>query len=160
MAERREQLADSPASENRRCDQRRSVLKGAKMLFSDSIVDCLVINISEVGARVRTAAIMPIPERITLRLSDGATFTAVRRWARGTETGLSFEGIASLPDETAQVAWRVYEAIRAISIQEPLRLLEAAGFFGDFALQTVAEQAEAGLRTLEKELAKRARKPA
>lgn len=157
MVDQPEHLADRLNSDNRRSDHRQSVLKGAKMLFNDSIIDCLVISVSEVGARVRTAAIMPVPDRIILRLSDGATFTAVRRWTQGMETGFSFEGVASLPDETLQIAWRIYEVIRAATIRDSLRLLEAASFFGDLALQNVAEQAEAGLRTLEKELAKRVR---
>jgi hypothetical protein len=47
--------------------------------------------------------------------------------------------------------------VRSTSIQEPLRLLQAVGFFGDLALQAAAEQAEAGLRRLDEELAARAR---
>ncbi len=133
------------------------MLKGAKLLFNESVVDCLVLNVSETGARVRTAAVVPIPDQVRLRLNDGATFSATVRWTRGVEFGFSFDGPASLPEESVQMAWRIYEAVRSTSIQEPLRLLQAAGFFGDLALQAAAEQAEAGLRHLEKELVARAR---
>jgi hypothetical protein len=97
----------NPGSGGRRPGLRKSMLKGAKLLFNESVVDCLVLNISETGARVRTAAVVPIPDRIRLRLNDGATFSAAVRWTRGMEFGVAFDGPASLPEESARLAWHV-----------------------------------------------------
>jgi hypothetical protein len=145
--------------DNKRLAIRQAVLKAAQITFNQSVVDCLVLDISEIGARVRTAAVVPIPEQVTLRLRGGAIFPAVRRWTRGMEIGLSLESTAALGEEPAQVAWRVYETIRATTVAEPLRILSGHGHFDDMALRAVAEDAEAGLRRLEAALAARARAP-
>jgi hypothetical protein len=148
---------DDPATDDKRSSMRQFVLRGAKIVFNQSVIDCQVVSVSETGVRVRTGAIMPVPEKVTLWFSGGAAFSAVRRWTRGMEIGFSLEGTASLPQEAAQMAWRIYEMVRATTVEEPMRLLRAGRFFDDPSLQKVAEEAEAGLRRLETALATRAR---
>jgi hypothetical protein len=145
--------------DDKRLAIRQAVLKAAQITFNQSVVDCLVLDISETGARVRTAAVVPVPEQVTLRLRGGAIFSAVRRWTRGMEIGLSLESTAVLGEEPARVAWRVYEMVRATTVAEPLRILGGYGYFDDMALRAAAEDAEAGLRRLEAVLAARARAP-
>jgi hypothetical protein len=152
-------FADDPTADDQRAVKRQGVLKGAKIVFEDSVVDCVVLNLSDAGARVRTNAVVPIPDQVTLQFSGGAVYSATRRWSRGLESGFSFEGVATLPADMTQVAWRVYETVRGITLAEPIRLLQSYRFFDDIALQELADEAEVGLRRLETALAVRARKP-
>jgi hypothetical protein len=146
----------NPDADQKRLAIREAVLKGAQIIFGQSVVDCLVLDVSETGAKVRTASVVPVPEQVTLRFRGGAIFPAVRRWTRGMEIGFSLAETASLGDEPAELAWRIYECVRATTIEEPLRLLRDCGFFDDLALRAAAEEAEAGLRRLETMLRARA----
>jgi len=135
---------------------REAVLKSAQIIFAQSVVDCLVLNVSETGAKVRTASVVPIPRQVTLRFRGGASFLAVRRWTRGPEIGFSLALTATLDDGPAELAWGIYEYVRATTIEEPLRLMREYRFFDDIALEAAAEAAEAGLRRLETMLRARA----
>ena len=159
MASDLEDGADASGSAERRSNKRRGVIKRANIIFNDSIVDCLLVDVSDTGARVRLASVVPIPAQVTLRFTEGAMFLASLRWTRGHEVGFLFEGPASLPQEASRLAWRVFDIVRKISVAEPMRLLSSANFFGDIALHRAAEEAEASLRRLEEELAVRARTP-
>ena len=54
---------------------------------SPSIIDAFVVDESVDGFRVRTAVMISLPDWVTLRFPDGATFRANRRWAKGLEIG-------------------------------------------------------------------------
>lgn len=148
---------DNQAANDKRLALRQTVFKSAKIVFGQSAIDCLVVNVSETGVRLRTAAIMPVPERVTLEFSGGAVFSAVRRWARGMELGFSLEGSPSLPEASAHLAGRIHALLRAATIEQPMQMLRASRFFDDLALQAAAEQAEAALQRLDAVLAARAR---
>jgi hypothetical protein len=147
---------DNSTADEKRLAIREAVLKAAQIIFDHSVIDCLVLDVSDTGIKVRTAAVVPIPEQVTLRFRGGAIFPAVRRWARGKEVGFSLDVIPSLSEEPAALAWRIYESVRAITIEEPLKLLRHCRFFDDAALRAAAEEAEAGLRRLETALRARA----
>ena len=71
---------------------RASVLKRAKITFGNpdqthSVIDCVVMNVSSTGARVRTTVTSAIPEWVTLAFPDGTALRARCRWTRGTEIG-------------------------------------------------------------------------
>ena len=68
------------------------VLKRAKIVLGEpgrglSIIDCIVVNTSPTGVRVRTSVFTPVPEWVTLEFPDGTAIRAGRRWARGLEMG-------------------------------------------------------------------------
>ena len=144
-------------AENKRIAARQAVLKGAQLVFGASVIDCLVLNMSDTGARIRTGAVVFVPEELTLKMRGGASFAARTVWTRGVEIGLALAPVVSLPDEQAALAWRLYDLVRGLDLAEPLSLLGAQDFFGDLTLRNAAEQAEAGLRRLEILLASRAR---
>jgi len=78
---------------NRRQDARHAAAKSGKLLygfFSPTVIDCLVIEVSDIGARVETAAMTRVPEKLSLHLSDGSKILARRSWARGNQIGLEF----------------------------------------------------------------------
>ena len=84
----------SPREKRGAC--RIGVLKRAKILLgasgrADSIIDCIVVNTSPTGIRVRTAVAMPTPEWVTLEFPDGTAVHARRRWARGLEIGFDLD---------------------------------------------------------------------
>jgi hypothetical protein len=158
LVEQPETSIDNRAADDKRFALRQTVFKSAKIVFGQSVIDCLVVNVSEAGVRLRIAMIMPIPERVTLEFSGGAVFSAVRRWARGMELGFLLEGSASLPAASAHLAGRILAMLRAASIEQPMQLLRSTRCFDDLALQAAAEQAEAALQQLDAALAERVRR--
>lgn len=73
----------------RRTGSRKSLLKKAQLVFGSCAVDCILLDISDTGARVRTTKLVPIPDWVRLDLPDGKFFLANRRWTRGLEIGFS-----------------------------------------------------------------------
>ncbi|MDE2200794.1 MAG: PilZ domain-containing protein [Rhodospirillales bacterium] len=134
---------------NKRVAKRGMVIKGAKIRFGGSVVDCIVLNISSGGARIRTDAVVPVPDRVDLCLSGGATFAAVRRWTLGEQIGFQFIGPTLLTGEPAQQARLIYEALHDKGLAEAVRLLYLARFFDDPHLSQIAEEAEAARARLE-----------
>jgi hypothetical protein len=81
----------SPA--DRRNAKRLRALRSAKLIygvFGSTIIDCLLIEMSETGARVETAVMTQVPEVLSLRLSDNTERQVRQRWASGNEIGLEF----------------------------------------------------------------------
>lgn len=81
--------------ENRRRARRSRMFKTGWLIFggfSPTVVDCLIIEMSEGGARVETGVMIQVPEFLRLRMNDETnTERRVRRaWARGNEVGLEF----------------------------------------------------------------------
>ncbi len=79
--------------DDRRRGARTGVLKRAKLVFgnddmSRSVIDCVVMDLSPTGARVRTGTPVTVPEWVTFLLPDGMSSRARRRWTRGNEIGL------------------------------------------------------------------------
>ncbi|WP_035180251.1 PilZ domain-containing protein [Acidocella facilis] len=77
----------------RRRSARQPALSRAKLVYgltSQAVVDCMVRDLSEGGAKVETAVMMPVPDYLTLRI-DGRAPRRVRRcWARGVAIGLEY----------------------------------------------------------------------
>ncbi|WP_375449765.1 PilZ domain-containing protein [uncultured Devosia sp.] len=78
--------------EEKRKIARRRVLKGAKIVINDgfSTFACTVRNFSEIGANLRIASIIGIPEQFKLVLDDGQSFNCKVIWRRESELGVSF----------------------------------------------------------------------
>ena len=47
---------------DRRGSARDRVIKSAQMIFHNSIIDCIVMDISPAGAKVRTSSVVVVPE--------------------------------------------------------------------------------------------------
>ena len=78
---------------DRRNAKRLRALKSAKLIygvFGSTIIDCLLIEMSDTGARVETAVMTQVPEVLSLRLSDNTERQVRQRWASGNEIGLEF----------------------------------------------------------------------
>lgn len=78
---------------DRRIEKRGSTLKSGKLVYGGSwgvIVDCLVLDLSDRGARVETILSIDVPEFFFLRLSDGTDRRVYRRWVSGHQIGVEF----------------------------------------------------------------------
>jgi hypothetical protein len=127
---------------SRRHNVREAVLRTAQIVCRGSIIDCILINISSKGARVRTAAMVQLPDRVTLRVRGGAVFPSVRRWARGLEVGLAFVELPSISEQHAHEIRTIYASFLGEGIKEALQRLRGVDFFGDLSLKEIAEHAE------------------
>ncbi len=135
---------------------RKAVLKGARLIFQDTAFDCVVLNISTKGARVRTKVMVPVPEQAALSLCDGTIIPTLRRWARGTEIGLEFAGTMAFAAERAVRARTLLEILRTDGLHVAVERLRAEKFLDDPELTEVAEQIDAARARLEAVLAARA----
>ena len=130
-------------SDTRRREARTSVLKRAKIAFGRAVIDCVVLDVSSSGARVRTDVVATIPDRVILRFSGGGAYAARVQWMLGTELGFAFDGLAPLAEDVASLALSAFNALPANDLDIPIRLLRSARFFDDPVLAKATEAVEA-----------------
>jgi hypothetical protein len=90
-------------ADQQRARPRRRVLKGGKIVFHKgySVIDCLVRDLSEAGARLKLGDVVGVPAEFILRVA-GAPDRACRViWRSAEEIGVEFvagaEGSATEP---------------------------------------------------------------
>jgi hypothetical protein len=77
----------------RRRVRRTQVFKSAKVSFNGSLRDCVVRDISSLGARLAFVSTAYIPEIISLTFDCARTLRACRvAWRSLTEIGVEFQG--------------------------------------------------------------------
>lgn len=74
----------------KRHGDRDRVLLGAKIKCDNTETDCVVLNISENGARIGFYRSTLLPNRFIFELADGTAYIAERRWLDGNVYGLQF----------------------------------------------------------------------
>ena len=85
-------MADEQMADEQRQASRSHVLRRARIVFrrGQSTVDCVVLDLSVTGAKLRVDQLMPLPGRFELRIENGPTRDAeIRYRARGL-TGIRF----------------------------------------------------------------------
>lgn len=77
---------------DRRQHERAHVLKRARMVYRRgwSSLDCVVLDLSPGGARIRVGALLGLPDRFELRFADGPVREAVVRYRGVDEAGVAF----------------------------------------------------------------------
>jgi hypothetical protein len=82
------------AMHNRRDQTRRTVLKGARIIFNDrkSTLDCRVRDLSADGARLDLSTQQLLPHEFDLHLAGAEVRRCGLCWARGTLVGVRFLG--------------------------------------------------------------------
>jgi hypothetical protein len=130
-------------TDKRRRETRTGVIKAAKITFGLCVIDCIVLDVSPGGARVRTDVIMTVPDQVILRFSGGSAYMARLQWARGMEIGFAFEGLAPLTGEAASLALAALNALPADGLAASVALLRPSRFLDDPTLMQLAEDAEA-----------------
>src|ERR1035437_9621825 len=106
---------NSDKIEDERREKRHGLIKRAKIVVGNSVIDCAVVNVSTSGARVRTGAVVVVPEHVVLRFSGGSAFVAQHRWSRGMEMGFVLNGPAPLTEHAALLALSAFPAYQPIS---------------------------------------------
>ena len=136
---------DAPATviENRRREPRATVIKSGKLCFGQSVVDCVIADVSPGGTRVRTGVVTTVPETVILRFAGGGAYVAHQRWARGTDVGFEFIRPAPMGDEhAASIARAAFNALPMDDLSTSIRMLRTSRFFDDPALAKAAEDME------------------
>jgi PilZ domain len=78
--------------QDRRNAVRRRVLKGAQIIFNDraAVIDCVVRDLSERGARIKVESPMGIPDSFELVLEAGSLRNCRVAWRTPTLIGVAF----------------------------------------------------------------------
>lgn len=71
---------------------RRRMLKQASVRLGRLSASCVLLDLSETGARLYVKDGQLVPERVTLELFDGRSYRAHLRWRDGNQCGFAFEG--------------------------------------------------------------------
>ena len=137
---------------DKRLEARQPVLKAAKARFGNSVVDCLVLDVSETGVRVSTDAFIAFPDEVTLELRSGGTWQAIRRWQHGLETGFEFVRFTGLHAQAMIEASALYEQLRNAGLIDVITRLSVARYWDHPDLKAASEAAEAAVHELERVL--------
>jgi hypothetical protein len=127
-----------------RNNQRDRVIKSALVLVGNTTFTCILRDISTSGARISFSTPMMLPKEFSLRLSDGSTYPAIRRWTRGLDVGLEFTAASSATGNEGQ-ARRAAEALESLTASTEakwLAIVRAERYFGDEALHQAVEAVE------------------
>ena len=83
---------DAAASSNRREQMRRTVIKGARIVYNDrqSTLDCRIRDMSEEGARIDLMTQQLLPHEFELQMAGAPARRCGLCWARGTFIGVRF----------------------------------------------------------------------
>ena len=77
---------------DRRVAVRHDMVKRTQIAASTTALICTTLDLSVTGARLCLPEAAEFPQRVLLRLHDGAVRIARRRWQRGTQVGVEFDG--------------------------------------------------------------------
>lgn len=91
-------MLEESRRDNRK-NKRLRTIKSGRIIFSNEfcVVKCIVRNMSEAGANLRTDNSVDCPDRFTLVLQDGSAFECRVTWRRANLIGVSFAGRSSGP---------------------------------------------------------------
>lgn len=158
----REVVSDqAPSARQPRAARRDQTVKSAHVLIGETALRCVVMDMSAAGARIAFASPVSLPSVLALRIRDGSTYPAVRRWSRGLEAGLEFTAPAS-PSGTEGHARRAQEALEMLRTSGTtgwLGILRAERYFGDEDLRQTAEAIEVAQEQLRLKLRQHASRP-
>ena len=140
------------AGDNKRQAERQPVLKSAKVHFSHSVIDCLVVDHTTGGVRLSTEVPVVFPDEVQIELRTGSIWQAVRRWQRGTDAGFELMRFIGLNRETSSRATQLLIELRATSILTLTERLSQEGFFGSPELREATLALETAVETLDKML--------
>jgi PilZ domain len=83
-----------------RSSQRQRQLKSAQIIFNDnaSLMDCVIRDWSNGGAKLKCAQASTLPKQFSLLLkAEWLLYPAELRWRRGDSIGVKFTGPATAP---------------------------------------------------------------
>ena len=84
-------LRPDPPRNDRRRETRSKTIRSGKLTyggFSKTVIDCLVVEVSNRGARIETGVMINVPETVFLNLNGNIVQQMRRCWAIGNQVGL------------------------------------------------------------------------
>jgi hypothetical protein len=103
---RRQTEGEDGMDNNRNARRQKSFMQG-RVFFDNrrSSADCLVRDVSEVGARLRFSGTLNLPDVFELFIPHkGETRLAKVQWRRGEEIGVAFEQLVEVPTLVPEIA--------------------------------------------------------
>jgi hypothetical protein len=78
--------------QERRQSRRAKSIRGGQIVYQDGncVMDCLILDLSDSGARIRPADLIKCPSSFTLRMTDGSARRCVVVRRSPSELGLRF----------------------------------------------------------------------
>jgi hypothetical protein len=110
-------LGRQGASDERRNAVRLRALLSGKVIVGDALytADCVIVDVSDTGARVRIDPGIPIAPPVSLLfVRDGRLFDVVAAWRRGDEVGVLFRDAHDLKTDTHPNRRRIRELWEAL----------------------------------------------
>ncbi len=137
---------------NNRRIKRQRVVKMGKIIFgvSDITVDCLICDETPAGILVETETPVSVPEEVKIKLTNGGTFLAMRRWVLGNKIGFEFIGARINDTTTSDSMNAIYDVLQRQGITQALVSLRRSRFFDNDELRQIAEEAETATIRLER----------
>jgi hypothetical protein len=128
--------------------KREPVRKVGKIIAgaSGTVTDCEFHDESAHGVLAVTATPLPVPERVMIKLNNGALKLATRRWTNGSKIGFEFDKIPEGAEPSRQLLRHVKEILENKGPDEAIHVLRASRFFNSSALRYAAEDVEAAQR--------------
>jgi len=77
--------------DNKRTYRRETVRVKARLLVNDQWLDCIITNISTVGARLFLRKSVTTDRMVRIQIADFGEYHAMVIWCESDETGLRFE---------------------------------------------------------------------
>jgi hypothetical protein len=79
-------------AQDRRGEQRQRTLKTGKIIFNNktSVIDCIVRNQTNAGARLKVVSVIGIPEEFSLRIMNNPARRCRTIWRSEYELGVAF----------------------------------------------------------------------
>jgi len=97
-AARQEDASDRRAEprsndEGRRRAKRTRTLRSGQIIYNyaSCVIDCVIQDLSETGARLEAADIFDCPETVTLQVLNGSRYRCHVRWQTGKKLGVEFD---------------------------------------------------------------------
>ncbi|MDE8348557.1 MAG: hypothetical protein POG74_03615 [Acidocella sp.] len=135
----------------KRRTKRQRVVKSGKIIFgvADIAIDCLICDETSDGVLVETNTPVVVPVDVKIRLTNGGTYPAARRWALGNKIGFEFSGTRVFDPATIMGMSQIHHILQTQRIKQALLSLRRSGFFDNDEIRRVAEDAEAATLRLE-----------
>jgi len=148
-------MSSGRAERERRAEARRvkrnAVTKEAKIIAGalDAVSDCVIKDESPLGVLAVVDTPVQVPERVTIKLENGALILAVRRWGSDNKIGFEFVEVPPDAEPNRQQIRHVRSILENEGVHEAIHVMRASRFFNSAALRHAAEEVEAAQRRLE-----------
>jgi hypothetical protein len=132
----------------RRAARRDRVSRGATLLLPDGEQDCVLLDVSEIGARLETVEDFTLPQRVVLRFTDGRQAICEPRWTVGRRSGVRFVQADGSATARRRRAARILDRLDGMEAPGLFDMLHRAAFLDSARVGEAAAMAEAAIQHL------------